>query len=189
MDKKIEMIVYPVSVVVLSIAVSFSAASTAYIFGETLRLSEGEPCTCVTEVGVDTADVQAVPVVPQVMAQVVPTQDERKLVKLGEFRVTAYCPCGKCCGKWAYNRPTDERGDKIVMGASGARLIDGVSIAVDPSVIPYGSTVIMDGAEYIAHDCGGAIKGNSIDIYFDDHDSATEYALRYVDVYVVATLD
>lgn len=40
-------------------------------------------------------------------------------------------------------------------------------IAVDPSVIPLGSTVTVEGyGTYIAADTGGAIKGNRIDIHF-----------------------
>lgn len=29
---------------------------------------------------------------------------EPEPVYLGEFRVTAYCSCEKCCGEWAKNR-------------------------------------------------------------------------------------
>ena len=77
---------------------------------------------------------------------------------MGEFKVTAYCSCEKCCGEWAMNRP-----DGIVYGSSGEELIPGYSIAVDPKVIPYGTEVIIGGNRYIAHDTGGAIKGNRID--------------------------
>ena len=42
---------------------------------------------------------------------------------LGEFRITAYCSCEICCGKWAENRP-----DGIVYGASGEELVAGVSV-------------------------------------------------------------
>ncbi|MEI3219112.1 MAG: 3D domain-containing protein [Lachnoclostridium sp.] len=41
----------------------------------------------------------------------------------------------------------------------------GRTIAVDASVIPYGSVVVINGHAYVAEDCGGAIKGNKIDIY------------------------
>lgn len=40
-------------------------------------------------------------------------------VSLGKFRLTAYCPCEKCCGIWAKNRPTDIDGKPIVKTASG----------------------------------------------------------------------
>lgn len=92
-----------------------------------------------------------------------------------KFIVTAYCPCEKCCGEWANNRPLDENGKQIVYGASGRELISGYSIAVDPSIIPLGSIVTIDGKEYRADDTGGMITGNRIDIYFDSHEQATEY--------------
>lgn len=92
-----------------------------------------------------------------------------------ELTATAYCPCEKCCGKYGKNRPKDENGDPIVYTASGAVAEAGRTIAVDPSVIPYGTEVIINGVTYVAEDCGGAIKGNRIDIYFDRHDDALQF--------------
>lgn len=103
---------------------------------------------------------------------------------IGEFRLTAYCSCEKCCGKWAKNRPKDENGNAIVLGATGEVLKAGRSIAVDPEVIPYGSEVIINGHIYKAQDCGGAINGNSIDVYFDDHQAAVEFGVQYAEVFV-----
>ena len=110
---------------------------------------------------------------------------EEEVESLGIFKLTAYCPCGKCCGKWGENRPVDENGDEIVYGASGARLIEGVSVAVDPSVIPYGSVLEIDGCKYKAQDCGGAIKNNRIDVYFDDHQSAVEFGVKQAEVFLL----
>ena len=62
--------------------------------------------------------------------------------------------------------------------------VAGQTIAVDPSVIPYGSTVIIDGHEYIAQDCGGAIKGNRIDIYFDSHSEALDFGVREYEIFL-----
>lgn len=100
-------------------------------------------------------------------------------VSLGEFKLTAYCSCAKCCGKWAYNRPNG-----IVYGAIGEELKEGYSIAVDPEVIPYGTEVIINGKTYKAQDCGGAIKGNRIDVYFEDHNDALEFGIQYSEVFV-----
>lgn len=105
-------------------------------------------------------------------------------VFLGEFKLTAYCSCHKCCDFWAYSRPIDENGNDIVIGANGERLYQGVSIAVDPEVIPYDSKVYIDGKEYIAHDRGGAIKGNRIDVYFDNHQDALDFGVQYASVEV-----
>ena len=105
-------------------------------------------------------------------------------VSLGEFKLTAYCSCVKCCGKWALNRPLDENGNEIVIGAIGERLAEGYSIAVDPRVIPYGTEVIINGRTYKAQDCGGAIKGNRIDVYISDHNRALEFGVRYAEVFI-----
>ncbi len=118
----------------------------------------------------------------EAVQELVPEKPKR--VSLGEFKLTAYCSCKKCCGLWAYSRPLDENGNDIVIGASGERLYQGVSIAVDPAVIPYDSKVYIDGKEYIAHDCGGAIKGNRIDVYFDNHQDALDFGVRYANVEV-----
>ena len=106
-------------------------------------------------------------------------------ISLGIFKLTAYCSCVKCCGRWALNRPIDENGNEIVYGATGERLIAGVSIAVDPNVIPYNTEVIINGHVYKAQDCGGAINGNEIDIYFDNHQEALDFGVQYSEVFIV----
>lgn len=105
-------------------------------------------------------------------------------VSLGEFKLTAYCSCSICCGKWAYNRPIDNNGNEIVYGSIGERLSEGYSIAVDPTVIPYRTEVIINGHTYKAQDCGGAIKGNRIDVYFEDHQAALNFGVQHVEVFV-----
>lgn len=82
------------------------------------------------------------------------------------YTLTAYCSCERCCGK------TDG------ITATGTHAIEGVTIAVDPDDIPYGSYVDIEGlGTYIAEDCGGAIKGNRIDIYFDSHEAALKFGV------------
>ena len=110
---------------------------------------------------------------------------EIKKESLGEFKLTAYCSCEKCCGKWALNRPKDENGKDIVYGSTGTILVAGTSIAVDPSVIPYGSQVEINGHTYTAHDTGGAIKGNRIDVYFDSHQDALNFGVQYAEVFLI----
>ena len=79
----------------------------------------------------------------------------------------------------------DENGNEIVYGAIGEILTEGYSIAVDPKVIPYRTEVLIDGNVYKAQDCGGAINGNEIDVYFSDHQSAKEFGVQYKDVYII----
>ena len=95
-----------------------------------------------------------------------------RFTPLGEFNLTAYCSCSKCCGQWGESRPV-VNGHPIVFTASGALAEQGVTIAVDPEVIPYGTKVYIEGVGVrVAQDTGGAIKGNRIDVYYDDHSEA-----------------
>lgn len=103
---------------------------------------------------------------------------------IGEFKLTAYCSCEKCCGIWAKNRPNG-----IVYTASGAKAEAGKTIAVDPDVIPYGTEVKIGDHTYIAQDTGGAIKGNKIDVYYDDHSAALAHGVKYAEVMVKACAD
>lgn len=59
-------------------------------------------------------------------------------------------------------------------------------IAVDPSVIPLGSMVEVEGmGVYIAGDTGGAIKGNIIDIHFNTVAEALQWGRRNVTVRIL----
>ena len=61
------------------------------------------------------------------------------------------------------------------------------TIAVDPSVIPLGSKVYVEGYGYaIAADTGGAIKGNKIDIYLNSSNECNNWGRQSVNVLVVA---
>ncbi len=90
---------------------------------------------------------------------------------LGEFRITHYCNCAKCCGKWANG-----------LTATGTVPTAGKTIAVDPSVIPLGSEVKLNGHIYVAEDTG--VYGNSIDVFVDDHQEALQLGLYYAEVKV-----
>lgn len=113
-----------------------------------------------------------------------PTTPEVYMESLGVFKLTAYCSCQKCCGKYAINRPNDKDGNEIVYGSTGVRLKAGLSIAVDPNVIPYGSKVEINGNTYEAHDTGGSIRGNRIDVYFNSHQDALNFGVRHAEVFL-----
>ena len=59
-------------------------------------------------------------------------------------------------------------------------------IAVDPSVIPLGSKVWVEGyGEAIAADTGGAIKGNRIDLFIADENKANQWGHRTVTIKIL----
>jgi 3D (Asp-Asp-Asp) domain-containing protein len=81
---------------------------------------------------------------------------------------------------YAENRPNG-----IVYTASGAVAKANHTIAVDTSVIPFGTTVIINGNEYVAEDTGSAINGNRIDIYFDNHEDALDWGRQTIEIEVI----
>lgn len=103
-------------------------------------------------------------------------------VFLGPCRITAYCACEKCCGKWALNRPNG-----VVYGSAGIELKAGVSCA---SPWPIGTVVEIEGlGEYTVHDRPAQwvidkYGENQFDIYFDNHEAACEFGLQYINVTV-----
>ncbi|MBP3361036.1 MAG: 3D domain-containing protein [Clostridia bacterium] len=95
-------------------------------------------------------------------------------VYLGTFKITHYCSCEKCCG--SYGNSTAWAGE----------IVPGFTIAVDPSVIPKLSSVYIDGyGVRRAEDCGGAIKGNKIDVAVSNHSEALKLGVVYKDVWLM----
>lgn len=112
---------------------------------------------------------------PEVVTEVV---DEPivELVSLGEFTLTAYC---------YENYPHICNNGDASVTATGTTPTEGRTIAVDPSVIPYGTEVMINGNTYIAEDTGGVIKGNRIDICFASHDEALQFGRQIAEVFIV----
>lgn len=76
--------------------------------------------------------------------------------------------------------------------ASGTKVQQGRTIAVDPSVIPLGSKVRITCPDYpsvngvyTAEDTGGAIKGNIIDIYIHDLGEVYNFGRRTIQVEII----
>jgi 3D (Asp-Asp-Asp) domain-containing protein len=70
---------------------------------------------------------------------------------------------------------------------TGTRTRWGV-VAVDPKVIPLGSTLLIEGYDdviFVAEDVGGAIRGQTIDIWLPDANEARRYGTQYRKVTVL----
>ena len=61
------------------------------------------------------------------------------------------------------------------------------TIAVDPKVIPYGTRVYIPefNKVFIAEDCGGAIKGNRIDIYMNNEYECRQWGIRNITIVIL----
>lgn len=99
-----------------------------------------------------------------------PTPAPGSLTELGSFKVTFYGATGNTT-------------------KTGTECKEGRTIAVDPNVIPLGSTIYIENdplggdGYYIAEDTGSAVKGNIIDIFADDGESRS--TINSVKVYIV----
>jgi len=94
-----------------------------------------------------------------------------------QMRVTAYCPCPKCCGQYS---------DGVT--ASGLKIQPGdVFVAADKRY-SFGTEMIIsgynNGQPVKVLDRGGAIRGNRLDVFFHSHQDALEWGVRYLDVKV-----
>ena len=89
---------------------------------------------------------------------------------LGEWKITAYCACAACCDKNAG------------ITASGAMTKANHTIAA-PKEFPFGTQLIVGGQLYVVEDRGGSIHGHRIDVYFNTHQEANNFGVRYMDVY------
>ncbi|MCI1958460.1 MAG: 3D domain-containing protein [Clostridia bacterium] len=69
--------------------------------------------------------------------------------------------------------------------STGAVAQKGV-VAIDPSVIPYGTKLYIPGyGVAVAADCGGAIKGNRIDLCYSTLNEAYQWGRKNVTVYIL----
>ena len=105
--------------------------------------------------------VEMVHTLPEETREDKPTEISEEKQILENCRITFYCPCVRCCGKWA---------DGVT--ASGVPAMAGVTVAVDPAVIPLGSRVYIEGKEYLAQDTG--VSGAAVDVFMADHQAALE---------------
>ncbi len=90
---------------------------------------------------------------------------------LGNFKLTAYCACSTCCGKWAGYGIT----------ASGVVPSQGRTVAMGG--IPFGTKLLINGNVYTVEDRGTPY--GHVDVYFNNHSDALNFGLQYADVYVV----
>ena len=85
--------------------------------------------------------------VPTLASNVMIEKEPKKPIKKIKVRLTAY---------WCGQDPDTSR----FKSSTGYTLKSGRTCAVDPRIIPYGSTVVIDGKEFKAIDTGTAVIAN-----------------------------
>jgi len=105
---------------------------------------------------------------------VLPTGEVLTYTEAEDFMATAYTHTDAGCDTVTATGTTVRRG----------------TVAVDPDVIPYGTRmfIITDDGSYIygiatAEDCGGGVKGNHVDLYFENTDECFAFGVRNCTIY------
>ena len=102
---------------------------------------------------------------------------EYELIYIGDYKLTHYCTEKRAhiCGSGAG------------ITATGTQVTAGRTIAVDPTVIPYGTKVYIEGYGWrVAEDCGGAVNGKHIDIAVEAHSEALSMGTTTGGVWILA---
>ncbi|SMC38140.1 3D domain-containing protein [Papillibacter cinnamivorans] len=103
----------------------------------------------------------------------------RDLTYAGTYTVTAYSADYACCGKY----PDDPA---YGITASGTTATEGTTVASDWDVLPPGTVIYIDGiGDRIVEDLGSGIDGTDLDLYFEDYDTALEFGVQKLDVWIV----
>ena len=92
---------------------------------------------------------------------------------LGNFSVTAYCPCRKCSG-----------GNSLTYSGTVPKADH--TISADLSVFPVGTKVMIDDIVYTVEDKGSGVNGNKADIFFSTHEEALAYGRKTKEVFLVS---
>lgn len=93
------------------------------------------------------------------------------------MRVTGYCGCSKCCGKFSDGVTADNH-----------RICSGDTFVAADKFYAFGTQMIIPGYSndrtVEVKDRGKAIKGNRLDVFFHSHAEAQKWGVKYLDVLV-----
>lgn len=106
------------------------------------------------------------------------TRDNLEQSKILLMRVTAYCPCSKCCGEYA---------DGIT--ACGHKIRPRDAFVAADEKFAFGSELIVpgynEGRPVRVLDRGGGIKGDRLDVFFHTHEEALQWGVKYLEVKII----
>ena len=101
------------------------------------------------------------------------------------LQVTAYCPCSRCCGPWAYRLPRRFADGTLVADIDFA-------LAADTDVFPFGTQIRVPGyagGEPVpVLDVGRAVSGKHVEIFLhgdNAHRRAKQWGSRWMEIEVV----
>ena len=104
-------------------------------------------------------------------AEPVPAEDP-KLISQGTFKITFYCPCRRCSGRWGHRT------------SSGATCTEGRTVATD--YFPAGTEIYIEGFGYRTVEDTG-VHGRHLDVFLEDHATCLDdaHGTKKREVYLV----
>lgn len=158
------------SLLLVSLCASVSSSRSIHASADSGTLEE-----TIVAVVEESTFIEPVPAYEEVVIEEYIDTTETTLISLGEFKITVYDACEYCSSEWGTQlaRPCSD----------GHSAIENHTVAVDPEVIPYGTRLLIDGIEYVAEDCGGAVKGNVIDVYVEDCENS--FGRKFSEVFII----
>ena len=106
-----------------------------------------------------------------------PTPEQSDEWQTVRMRVTAYCPCPKCCGEYSDGQT-----------ACLHKIRPGDSFVAADRKYGFGTEMLIpgynNGEPVKVLDRGGAISGDRLDVFFSSHEEALEWGVQYLDVKV-----
>ena len=97
--------------------------------------------------------------------------EEEEWVSLGKWKLSFYCPCRRCSGKWGYRT------------SSGATCQEGVTVAC--AILPAGTEVMIEGYGHrIVQDTGAGVRGQHLDVFMESHSECLRHGIKYREVWV-----
>lgn len=90
---------------------------------------------------------------------------------LGKWKLTFYCPCKRCSGKWG--RRT----------SSGATCEEGITVAC--ATLPAGTVIKIDGyGERVVQDTGAGVRGRHLDVFMESHSECLKNGIQHREVWI-----
>lgn len=104
--------------------------------------------------------------------------EEKKIIRM---KVTAYCPCKKCCGQGAKG-----------LTSTGKDALKTRGVAAAPKLLPYKTQLNIPGVGILpVDDTGGAMRQDAkrgvyhIDVRFFSHQEALNFGVKWLNVEVL----
>ena len=111
---------------------------------------------------------------------------EMHLESLGNYFITGYCACSKCCGSYANGICAD--GTYAKRADEDHKLTEWSTCAIDRKIHGFNELIYVPSENriYETHDTGSGVKGKHIDCFQSSHDAVRSFNTRTEEIFAVS---